>query len=244
MQRRHPVRRMLCVLLILMVCTVMSVGIFYGVKGYQMYQDAISLMPLNDRIEEIQEQEHFTRYSEMTDFYINAVISVEDRRFREHKGIDPIAVCRAVWVDVRSMSFKEGGSTITQQLAKNLLFTQEKSIERKAAEVFAVMDIESEYSKEEIFELYVNTACFGSGFEGIYAASFGYFEKTPSELTDYESAVLAGVPNAPSLYAPGVDDGLTSLRARQVLESMVRNDMITQAEMEGMIGITDITKEF
>ena len=142
------------------------------------------------------------------------------------------------------MSFKEGGSTITQQLAKNLLFTQEKSIERKAAEVFAVMDIESEYSKEEIFELYVNTACFGSGFEGIYAASFGYFEKTPSELTDYESAVLAGVPNAPSLYAPGVDDGLTSLRARQVLESMVRNDMITQAEMEGMIGITDITKEF
>ena len=197
---------MLCVLLILMVCTVMSVGIFYGVKGYQMYQDAISLMPLNDRIEEIQEQEHFTRYSEMTDFYINAVI--------------------------------------TQQLAKNLLFTQEKSIERKAAEVFAVMDIESEYSKEEIFELYVNTACFGSGFEGIYAASFGYFEKTPSELTDYESAVLAGVPNDPSLYAPGVDDGLTSLRARQVLESMVRNDMITQAEMEGMIGITDITKEF
>ena len=72
MKRRHPVRRMLCVLLILMVCTVMSVGIFYGVKGYQMYQDAISLMPLNDRIEEIQEQEHFTRYSEMTDFYINA----------------------------------------------------------------------------------------------------------------------------------------------------------------------------
>ena len=67
MKRRHPVRRMLCVLLILMVCTVMSVGIFYGVKGYQMYQDAISLMPLNDRIEEIQEQEHFTRYSEKTE---------------------------------------------------------------------------------------------------------------------------------------------------------------------------------
>lgn len=235
MKRRHPVRRMLCVLLILMVCTVMSVGIFYGVKGYQMYQDAISLMPLNDRIEEIQEQEHFTRYSEMTDFYINAVISVEDRRFREHKGIDPIAVCRAVWVDVRSMSFKEGGSTITQQLAKNLLFTQEKSIERKAAEVFAVMDIESEYSKEEIFELYVNTASFGEGYYGIYDASMGYFEKEPLELTDYESAVMAGVPNAPSVYAPGADRELAAQRTAQVLRSMVRNNVITQAQMDGML---------
>lgn len=235
MKKRHPIRRTICVLLILILCTVMSFGIFYGVKGYRMYQDAISLMPLDDRIAKIRERENFTEYSEMADFYIDAVISVEDRRFRKHKGIDPIAVCRAVWVDVRAMSFKEGGSTITQQLAKNLLFTQEKSIERKAAEVFAVMDIESAYSKEEIFELYVNTASFGSGYEGIYAASIGYFGKMPLELTDYESAVLAGVPNAPSVYAPGADDGLASQRVRQVLQSMVRNHVITQAQMDGML---------
>lgn len=235
MKKRHPVRKTICVLLILMLCIAVSAGIFYGVKGYQMYQDAVSQISIEDRVEKIREEEHFTKYSEMTDFYINAVISVEDHRFREHRGIDPIAVCRAVWADVRSMSFREGGSTITQQLAKNLLFTQEKKLERKAAEVFAVMDIEAEYSKEEIFELYVNTASFGSGYEGIYAASTGYFDKIPSEITDYEAAVLAGVPNSPSVYAPGVDDGLTALRARQVLQSMVRNDVITQAEMDGLM---------
>lgn len=233
-KKRHPVRRTICAFLILMLCAALAVGIFYGVKGYRMYQDAVSQATIQDRVEEIRETEHFTKYSEMTEFYINAVISIEDHRFREHMGIDPIAVCRALWADIRAMSFKEGGSTITQQLAKNLLFTQEKSIVRKAAEVFAVMEIESEYTKEEIFELYVNTAAFGSGYEGIYAGAVGYFGKIPSELTDYESAVLAGVPNAPSVYAPGMNDGLASQRTQQVLRSMVRNQMITQTEMDKM----------
>ena len=233
-KKRHPVRRTICAFLILMLCAALAVGIFYGVKGYRMYQDAVSQATIQDRVEEIRETEHFTKYSEMTEFYINAVISIEDHRFREHMGIDPIAVCRALWADIRAMSFKEGGSTITQQLAKNLLFTQEKSIVRKAAEVFAVLEIESEYTKEEIFELYVNTAAFGSGYEGIYAGAVGYFGKIPSELTDYESAVLAGVPNAPSVYAPGMNDGLASQRTRQVLRSMVGNQMITQSEMDNM----------
>ena len=233
-KKRHPVRRTICAFLILMLCAALAVGIFYGVKGYRMYQDAVSQATIQDRVEEIRETEHFTKYSEMTEFYINAVISIEDHRFREHMGIDPIAVCRALWADIRAMSFKEGGSTITQQLAKNLLFTQEKSIVRKAAEVFAVLEIESEYTKEEIFELYVNTAAFGSGYEGIYAGAVGYFGKIPSELTDYESAVLAGVPNAPSVYAPGMNDGLASQRTQQVLRSMVRNQMITQSEMDNM----------
>lgn len=235
MKKRHPVRRTIGVLLILILLAVLSAGIYYGSRGYKMYQDAVSQMSVADRVGNIRAQEHFTRYSEMTDFYIEAVISVEDRRFREHKGIDPIALCRAFWTDVKTMSFKEGGSTITQQLAKNLLFTQEKSIERKAAEVFAVMDLEKEYSKEEIFELYVNMACFGNGYEGIYDAAAGYFEKLPAELTDYEAAVLAGVPNAPSVYAPGTDEALASMRVRQVLRSMVRNDVITQAQMDGML---------
>lgn len=235
MKKRHPVRRTICVLLILMLWVAVSVGIFFGFRGYKMYQEAVSQMSIEDRIAKIREEEHFTRYSEMTDFYIEAVISVEDRRFWDHMGIDPIAICRAVWTDIRSMSFKEGGSTITQQVAKNLLFTQEKSIERKAAEVFAVIDLEEEYSKEEIFELYVNMACFGNGYDGIYAAAVGYFEKLPSELTDYEAAVLAGVPNAPSVYAPGTNNWLVSQRVLQVLRSMVRNNVITQAEMDGML---------
>lgn len=235
MKRRHPVGKSIRRLLIIILLIVVSVGAFYGIKGYGMYQDAIEQMSVKERVEQIRAREHFTEYSEMTDFYIDAVISVEDRRFRDHMGLDPIAICRAMWIDLKSMSFKEGGSTITQQLAKNMLFTQEKTIERKAAEVFAVMDIEAEYSKEEIFELYVNTASFGEGYYGIYDASMGYFEKEPSMLTDYESAVMAGVPNAPSVYAPGGDSELAAQRTAQVLRSMVRNKVITQAQMDGML---------
>ena len=209
-----------------------AVGAFFGVKGYRMYQDAISQTSIKERVEEIRTKENFTVYSEMSDFYVEAVISVEDHRFMSHSGIDPIAVARAAWTDIRERAFMEGGSTITQQLAKNLLFTEDKKIERKAAEVFAAFDIEEKYSKEEIFELYVNTNCFGSGYEGVFDAATGYFGKFPSELTDYEAAMLAGVPNAPSVYSPDVNLELANQRVRQVLQSMVRHQVITQEEAD------------
>ena len=130
------------------------------------------------------------------------------------------------------MSFVEGGSTITQQLVKNLLFTQDKKIERKAAEIFAALEMESKYSKEEIFELYVNTVYFGSGYYGIYQAAIGYFGKVPSELTDYECAMLAEIPNAPSAYSPNTNKELALRRVSHVLDSMVRNRIITQEEAD------------
>ena len=242
MKRRHQLGRSIRRLLILILLIAVSVGAFYGFRGYRMYRDAIEQMSVEERVEQIRAREHFTRYSELTDFYIDAVISVEDHRFKEHMGLDLIAICRAVWIDLKTMSFREGGSTITQQLAKNMLFTQEKTIERKAAEVFAVLDIEAEYSKEEIFELYVNTSNFGSGYNGVYAASKGYFDKLPSELTDYESALLAGVPNAPSLYSPDVNLKLASQRVGEVLQSMVRESVLTQEEAEDIQGNIEIQR--
>ena len=209
-----------------------AVCAFFGVKGYRMYQDAISQTSIEERVEEIRAMENFTDFSEMSDFYIDAVISVEDHRFMSHPGIDPIAVVRAAWTDIREMSFVEGGSTITQQLAKNMLFTQEKKMERKAAEVFAAYDMEKNYTKEELFELYVNTANFGSGYEGVYAASMGYFGKLPAEVTDYEAAMLAGVPNAPSMYSPDISQELAARRIDVVLQSMVRHHVITREEAE------------
>ena len=95
----------------------------------------------------------------------------------------------------------EGGSTITQQLAKNLYFSQEKEMTRKVAEMFMAFDLERHYSKEEILELYVNTIYFGNGYYSVAEASEGYFGKAPSEMTEYESTLLAGIPNAPSVYA-------------------------------------------
>lgn len=231
-KKRHCVIKAIFRLLIVLVCLVLGVGAFFGVKGYEMYQDAIAERTLDERVEDIRNTENFTIHSELPQFYIDATISVEDHRFADHCGIDLIAIGRAAWTDIRAMSFVEGGSTITQQLVKNLLFTQDKKIERKAAEVFAALEMESKYSKEEIFELYANTAYFGSGYYGIYQASIGYFGKEPSALTDYECALLAGIPNAPSVYSPMVNSELAQQRQQYVIRQMVKYGYISESEGE------------
>lgn len=229
-KKKHPVRKILISFLAVLFCLLFAVCAFFGVKGYRMYQEAIAEKSISERVEETRSMENFTPYSELPQFYIDATISVEDHRFEEHCGIDLIAVARAAWTDIKAMSFVEGGSTITQQLIKNMLFTQDKKLERKAAEVFAALELEANYSKEEIFELYANTAYFGNGYYGIYQASIGYFGKEPLELTDYECAMLAGIPNAPSVYS--LDEELALQRVKQVLRSMVRNKIITQEEAD------------
>lgn len=233
-KKRHYIKKSILYLSVALLCFLICISTFFGIKGYMMYKEAISQTPIEETVNTIRNEDHFTKYSELPDFYINAVISVEDHRFMKHPGFDLIAICRAALADIKSLSFKEGGSTITQQLVKNLFYTQDKTLERKAAEIFAVLDMEGKYSKEEIFELYVNTINFGSGYHGIYYASIGYFEKEPSELTNSESAILAGLPNAPSEYSPDTNTSLTSQRTQQVLDSMVRNRLLTQDEANSL----------
>lgn len=210
------------------------VAVFFGVKGYQMYQDAIHKTPLNEKVETIRNTEGFTKYEELPEIYVEAVVSVEDKRFWSHHGVDYLAVGRALWNDIRAMSFVEGGSTISQQLMKNEYFTQEKKLERKFAEIFAAWELEREYSKKEIFELYVNTIYFGSGYYGIHDAAEGYFGKEPSELTEYEAIMLAGLPNAPSAYSPDTNPELARQRMKQVLEKMVECEVLTQKEADAI----------
>lgn len=231
-KKQHRIRKAVFHLLVILLCGGFGIAAFFGIKGYGLYREAVGAEPLEERVEKIQNEEDFTPYSELPEFYIRATESVEDHRFEDHCGIDPAAIGRAAWTDIRERAFVEGGSTITQQLSKNLLFTQDKKLERKAAEVFAALEMEAKYTKEEIFELYANTVYFGSGYYGISQAAEGYFEKVPTELTEYESAMLAGVPNAPSAYSPDVSQELASQRVKQVLESMVRHKVITQEEAD------------
>lgn len=231
-RKKHSVRKIFVDLFSILLCLLFVVCTFYGVRGYRMYDKVVKEKSISERVEEIHSMEGFTPYSELPQFYIDATISVEDHRFNRHPGIDLIAIGRAVWTDLREMSFVEGGSTITQQLAKNMLFTQEKKLERKAAEVFAALALESEYTKEEIFELYANTVYFGNGFYGVRQAAAGYFGKEPTELGNYECAVLAGLPNAPSVYSLDENKELALQRVEQVLRSMVRNKIITQEEAD------------
>ena len=197
-----------------------------------MYTSALEQLPVRRAAGEVRAKEGFTPLSELPDTYLDAVIAAEDHRFYEHGGVDYIAIGRAVYNDIRTMSFAEGGSTITQQLAKNLYFTQEKELTRKVAEVFMAWNLEHSFSKEEILELYVNSIYYGSGCYSIGDASRTYFHKEPSDMTDYECTMLAGVPNAPSVYDPSVNPDLASQRQRQVVGLMVKYAGLSQDKAE------------
>lgn len=187
-------------------------------RGYGMYREALADRPISQTVEELRATDTYTELDELPQTYLDAVVAVEDHRFYEHGGIDPIAICRAAFNDLRTLSLREGGSTITQQMAKNLFFTQDKHFERKVAEVFMAFDLEARYSKREILELYVNSSYFGSGYTGIGQAAPGYLGCDPSDMSDYECALMAGFPNAPELFA--ADPQAADSRARVVVQQM------------------------
>ena len=196
--------------------------------GYHMYRDAVAEVSLEDKVASIRSKENYTTFDELPEIYVDAVLSVEDHRFYNHPGIDVIAIGRAVFNDIKAGSFVEGASTVTQQLAKNMYFSQEKELVRKVAEVLVAFDLERNYSKNEILELYVNTIYYGNGYYCVRDASNGYFGKEPEDMTDYESTLLAGIPNAPSCYAPTVSQELAARRQQQVLDRLVKCGYFTE----------------
>lgn len=195
-----------------------------------MYKSNLNKIDLDTRIAAIKENtKYYTSYENIPKDYINAVVAIEDHRFFEHKGIDFISLARAIIYNITHKSLSQGGSTITQQLSKNMYFTQEKDLTRKIAEVFASSYLEKSLSKEKIFELYVNTSYFGDGYYGLGQAAKGYFNKTPNELTLYECTLLAGLPNAPSVYAPTANLDLCIQRQHQVINAMVKYNYIDES---------------
>lgn len=209
---------------------ILIAGLWFGIKGYYMYKNAVNETPINEKVESIRNSNNFIKYEELPQIYIDAVVSAEDKRFWNHCGIDILAICRAAWNDLKSFSFVEGGSTITQQFMKNEYFTQDKNFERKFAEIFAALNIEKILNKKEIFELYVNTIYFGNGYYGIYEASQGYYGIEPSELNDYEAIMLAGIPNAPSFYSSETGAKYAITRMKNVLATMVENNFISSED--------------
>ena len=124
--------------LIFLLLIGMSIALLFIGNGYNMYKEAIESMPLEEKVEEIRSKENYAEFSELPQVYVNAVISVEDKRFYKHNGIDIIAIGRAAINDIKAMAYVEGGSTITQQLAKNMYFTQEKKMERKISKKYVL----------------------------------------------------------------------------------------------------------
>lgn len=222
-------------IIFIVVLISMSIALIFVGNGYDMYKQAIEQISVEDKIAEIKDKENYTNFSELPQMYKNAVIAVEDHRFYKHNGIDIIAIGRSAFNDIKAMSFVEGGSTITQQLAKNIYFTQEKKIERKIAEVFMAFEIEKNCDKDEILELYLNTSYFGDGYYTPKEACRGYFNKELNEMTDYECILLAGIPNAPSVYAPTKNPELAKQRQKQVMKKMIEYGYLTEEEADNIL---------
>ncbi|MCC9621449.1 PBP1A family penicillin-binding protein [Thalassospira sp. MA62] len=168
---------------------------------------------------------------DLPDYVGDAFVSIEDRRFYNHFGIDLIGIARAAWTNFTSGHIAEGGSTITQQLAKNLFLSPERSYGRKIEEILLAIWLEFKFDKQQILSLYLNRIYFGSGLYGIDAASRHYFGTDPRRLNLYEAAVLAGMPKAPSRYNPMVDPKLSAQRANIVLDSMAATGALPKARV-------------
>ncbi len=168
--------------------------------------------------------------AELPPYVPNAVIAIEDRRFRSHFGVDPVGLLRAVSKNLFAGGVVEGGSTLTQQLAKNMFLSPERSLKRKVQEVILSLWLETKFSKDQILEMYLNRVYFGSGAYGIAAAAHTYFNTEPQKLTLAQAAILAGVLPAPSRYAPNKNPEAARQREEIVLADMVASGFVTADE--------------
>lgn len=226
------IRKIIATVLAVIIIAGISFCAYYIAIGYKEYKRVITEVPLEQKVAEITSQENFVRKDQLPKIYIDAVIAAEDRNFYTHGAVSIVSTLRAVVTNLKDGEYSEGGSTITQQVAKNMYFTQEKKLKRKVAEMFVAFDIERNYNKDEIFELYVNNIFFGNGYYNIYDAAMGYYGVEPINLSDSQATILAGVPNAPSVYSPKNNSPLTYQRQKQVLDCMVEYGYLSRDEAE------------
>lgn len=190
---------------IIIVCIAFCIKIYPNInKGYEMYKSAITEKSIEEVVKEYKEDENYIKLEDISEEYISLLLKSEDQRFYQHLGFDPIAMTRAMYHNIQLGYFAEGGSTITQQLAKNMYFSFEKKIERKVAELFVAIDLEKELTKDEILELYCNIAYFGEGCYGIKEASNHYYGVNPSELSKEQASALVFTLKSPNKYNPNV----------------------------------------
>lgn len=217
------------VIALLVVMTWVGITIY---EGYEMYKEALEALPLDDKVAQVTSQEDYTTLDQLPQTYLNAVLAVEDRSFYDHPGYNLKSIARAMVRNFQDGELSEGGSTLTQQLAKLWYFELDKTYVRKVAELFMALDMEKNYEKDEILEFYFNTIYYGSGYYNVHDASMGYFGKTPSDMNDYECTLLAGIPNAPSVYSPDVNPELAEQRRQQVILCMEQYGYIEKGEIQ------------
>jgi 1A family penicillin-binding protein len=188
--------------------------------------------PLAEAFDANQGRRDVVPLSEITPFLVQATVATEDRNFYQHKGVDPVAILRAMWYAVRERELVSGGSTITQQLVKRTLLSPERTLSRKLKEAVLAAEISRRYSKDEILELYLNEIFYGSLAYGCESAAQTFFGKSARELSLAEAALLAGLPQAPAWYDPYSNPDRALARQKVVLDLMVEAGYIDQAQAD------------
>ena len=176
---------------------------------------------------------YYLKYKELPVYVIAAVISVEDRNFYKHSGVDYKGISRAaVSYVVHKGAITQGGSTLTQQLAKTVFLNRQKTWKRKVKEIFMAVELEKKYSKEQILEFYLNNVYYSNGYYGIQAASQGYFRKDAKNLTMSEAAFLSAIPNNPTIYDPRTNKENTIKRRNKILKDMYEQNLVKKDQYE------------
>lgn len=207
------------ILLFLLIIILIAAISFFGAayfKKEQLYKKA----SISEKVNQIESMPTYIKTKNVSPNFLEAMVCIEDHRFYKHSGFDIISFSRAFITNLKTKEFTQGGSTITQQLAKKMYLTSEKNIFRKLTELLIAKDLEKYLNKEKILELYINSIFYGNNSTGIYNASLNYFGKTPNNLTDEEAAFLAGLPQAPSIYSR--DSNLANERKQEVVDAVAK----------------------
>ena len=220
-------------LIIIIIFIAISTYIYYDAS--KLYKSLINEKPIEIAVNKYNTSDYL-KFEEIDEDFINAVVSVEDKRFFERKGYDFIALGRAIYNNLIFRKFVEGGSTISEQIAKNLYFERyPRGLDEKLCEIFIMLELEEKYSKEELFALYANMNYYGDGYWGIKEASRGYYDKDSNDLSLAKAAMLAGLPNAPAVYQLSSGYDLAKNRQEKVLKTMLNNNYISEEEMQEAI---------
>lgn len=199
-------KKLLFKMIIILLVIITGFCGYYGYLGYQIYQDKIQEQSLSERVNQLKSKEDYVTLDQISPIYKEAVLESEDRRFYKHSPVDYYGLARAMFINITTFSFKEGGSTITQQLAKNLCLSFKKNLSRKFAEVFIAKDLEDHYSKDEILEMYLNITYLGEGNYGIQAASQYYYHIDAIDLNKQQCDILVKTLKRPSVYNPSKEN--------------------------------------
>ncbi|PID82843.1 MAG: glycosyl transferase [Clostridiales bacterium] len=212
---KNKIRMFICFILL---CIIALAFVFIpSLKdGRILYQKSIKSVSIKSMVEKIESKKNYIKFDEIPKYYIDSLIYSEDRRFYSHKGYDIRGILRAVYYNLKHRKFVQGGSTITQQLAKNMYFSFDKNLSRKFAELFVAMDLEKELSKEKIIELHTNIVYFGEDCYGIYEASRHYFNVEPSELNKNQIDKLIRTIKSPTFFNPNASKKLLDVGFKKV----------------------------